>query len=413
MPDPFSDRLGFDSGFSGASYRLGFGGGVQGGERLGFGGSAFGGTSGNRSFGWDPIDLFAQQAAKESQQWSGGAGTGIPGSTGGVGAPVGQSWANVNRWDSHILRASQETGVPADIIKAIMMLESQGNPNAMSVSGYYGLMQIGPQSAVPSYMRNRGWLAADPYNQVLAGATELRNKYNALGQNWDMAIRGYLGFGTDALGTTDQAYLARVNQYRQQINSTASAPGGFGGGAVPSGAGANNIVQLATQFVGKVPYVWGGIPGKGQSPYGGWDCSGFTYWLDQNYGNGALPMGSHYQFQYAQRTGQLFSNMAMLQPGDLIFIDSGWQGGAGANLNRAGHVAMYAGNGMIVHAANAQEGTILSPLSRYRNILGAMHMSWSGGAGGGFGTTPWQQQTASGGNWFNQSLSSILAGARR
>jgi cell wall-associated NlpC family hydrolase len=136
------------------------------------------------------------------------------------------------------------------------------------------------------------------------------------------------------------------------------------------------VVEVANSYVGQVPYVWGAIPGKGQDPSGGWDCSGMTYWLDQNYGSGQLPMGSHYQYAYAQDTGKLFTDLANLQPGDIVFIDTGWQGGAGGNLNPAGHVGIYAGNGKLINAANSAQGTVIVPLNSYGNILGAMHGSW-------------------------------------
>jgi hypothetical protein len=47
---------------------------------------------------------------------------------------------------------------------------------------------------------------------------------------------------------------------------------------------------------------------------------------------------------------------------------------------------VYIGNGNILHAANQQQGTIISPLSGYKNILGAAHQTFSGGFGGGFGS---------------------------
>ena len=149
-------------------------------------------------------------------------------------------------------------------------------------------------------------------------------------------------------------------------------------GARPEEAGAAaEVIKVADSFVGNVPYVWGGIPGKGETPTG-WDCSGMTYWLDQNYGTGQLPMGSHYQYQYAKDSGQLFTDMANLQPGDIVFIDTGWMGGAGAELNNAGHVGIYAGNGQLINALNPDAGTVIEPLTDFDTILGAMHGSWTG-----------------------------------
>jgi cell wall-associated NlpC family hydrolase len=156
----------------------------------------------------------------------------------------------------------------------------------------------------------------------------------------------------------------------------ASNPPAVGSRPEESDAG-QRVVAVADDYIGKVPYVWGGIPGKGQDPSGGWDCSGMTYWLDQNYGSGELPMGSHYQYAYAQDTGRLFTDLSELQPGDIVFIDTGWQGGAGAELNQSGHVGIYAGDGMLINAANSAQGTVIVPLDSYGNIMGAMHGDWN------------------------------------
>ena len=171
----------------------------------------------------------------------------------------------------------------------------------------------------------------------------------------------------------------------------------------------NSVVQIALSYVGKIPYpsTWTGNPGKGDDPmlYGGWDCSGFTYWLDQNYGTGQLPQGSHYQYQYAQQNGKLFMDTSQLQAGDLIFFDTGVRDGGGAELNNASHVAMYIGDGQIVHSANPSVGTIVSSLSDYMNnyaFLGGMRMSWSGGGAGSYtGPNGANTHFASSGNWSN------------
>lgn len=323
-----------------------------------------------------------------------------------MGNPTGNGWENVNRWntliESAIQRVARETGVnvPANVVKAVMKLESGGNNVGMNQWGYGGLMQVGPGSNIRGYNQS---YASTPEGNIYYGVQELANWHNAIKTgNWiDTAAAYFSGYNYNKPGVSD-GYGTTVAQYRQIIQNNLNqlnAAGGGGGitGGLPSGmmGGAlagNRVVDIAKSYVGKVPYVWGGIPGKGQTPWaagGGWDCSGMTYWLDQNYGTGRLPMGSHYQYDYAIRTGQLFTNMNQLQPGDLVFIDTGWQGGAGANLNRAGHVGMYAGNGMMVHASSPGVGTILSPLANYNQggyrILGAMHMSWSGGTGGSTG----------------------------
>lgn len=157
-------------------------------------------------------------------------------------------------------------------------------------------------------------------------------------------------------------------------------PSGTMGGALSG----NKVVDIAKSYVGKVSYHLGAKPSASNDNPSQWDCSGFINWLDKRYGNGKLPGGAHYQFQYAQQNGKLFTDMSQLRPGDIIFLDTGFKGGSGANLNNASHVVMYAGDGMIVHATYGSQGkgTVLSKMSAYpaigKPILGAMHMSWSG-----------------------------------
>jgi cell wall-associated NlpC family hydrolase len=172
------------------------------------------------------------------------------------------------------------------------------------------------------------------------------------------------------------AIATSANGTTRQLGYATKAPA-IGSRPAESEAG-KAVVNVAETYIGQVPYVWGGIPGKGQDPSGGWDCSGMTYWLDQNYGSGQLPMGSHYQYQYAVDTGKLFTDLTRLEPGDIVFIDTGWQGGAGGNLNPSGHVGIYAGNGQLINAANESNGTVIVPLNSYGGILGAMHGDWNG-----------------------------------
>ena len=177
-------------------------------------------------------------------------------------------------------------------------------------------------------------------------------------------------------------------------------------GALGGAATGNNVVDIAKSFVGKVRYHLGSKPSASVDNPTTWDCSGFIKWLDNRYGNGQLPGGAHYQYQYAQKNGKLFTDMSQLQPGDVIFINTGFKGGAGAWLNPASHVAIYAGNGMMIHATTgktAGSGTILSPMSAYpkagKPILGAMHMPWSGGSGGGYPGAGAGQKMNTGG-WY-------------
>lgn len=100
-----------------------------------------------------------------------------------------------------------------------------------------------------------------------------------------------------------------------------------------------DMVQYACQFVGN-RYVWGGT-----SLTNGVDCSGFTMRIYEKYGI-YLPHSSSAQSGYGTRI-----NPNEAKPGDLFFY------GNGGGIN---HVAMYIGNGQVVHASSARTGIKIS-----------------------------------------------------
>lgn len=109
-----------------------------------------------------------------------------------------------------------------------------------------------------------------------------------------------------------------------------------------SGSG-SSVVDYATQFVGN-PYVWGGT-----SLTNGADCSGFVQSVYSNFGV-SLPRTS-----YEQQNAGTEVSYADAQPGDLICY--------------GGHVAIYMGDGKIVHASNSRDGIKISNDATYRTIL--------------------------------------------
>lgn len=100
-----------------------------------------------------------------------------------------------------------------------------------------------------------------------------------------------------------------------------------------------DLVNYALQFVGN-RYVWGG-----ESLTKGVDCSGFTMKIYQKYGI-YLPHSSRAQPNHGTKISR-----SEIRPGDLIFY------GSGKSIN---HVAIYIGNGQVVHASNARDGIKIS-----------------------------------------------------
>lgn len=112
-----------------------------------------------------------------------------------------------------------------------------------------------------------------------------------------------------------------------------------------SGSGTGvDIANFAIQFVGN-PYVWGGT-----SLTNGCDCSGFTQSVYKHFGINITRMN-----QKTQGYG-----VSTPQPGDLICY--------------SGHVAIYIGDGRIVHASSPKVGIIISNNYLYKPVVAIRRM---------------------------------------
>lgn len=113
-----------------------------------------------------------------------------------------------------------------------------------------------------------------------------------------------------------------------------------------------DICQYAKEFIGN-PYVWGGT-----SLTKGADCSGFVMKVFQKYGV-KLPRNSRSQANCGTTI-----KVAEAKPGDLIFYAKG------KTIN---HVAIYIGNGQVVHASSPKTGIKISNVS-YRTPFKAVRV---------------------------------------
>lgn len=115
------------------------------------------------------------------------------------------------------------------------------------------------------------------------------------------------------------------------------------------------VIGYALSFLGG-RYVYGG-----ENPYSGTDCSGFTRYVLSHAGGVYINRTAAEQAQQGREV-----SIDEAKPGDLIFYSNG---------SRVNHVAMYIGDGRVVHASNERNGIMVSRWNyrtpvHIRNILG-------------------------------------------
>lgn len=105
-------------------------------------------------------------------------------------------------------------------------------------------------------------------------------------------------------------------------------------GKMYRGTKGKDIIKFAKKFLGN-PYRYGGT-----SLTRGADCSGFVYSIYRHYGLDVPRVGQ-------SRVGKRVS-VKRLKPGDVV--------------EYSGHMAIYAGNGKVIHALNRRRGICISSL---------------------------------------------------
>ena len=139
------------------------------------------------------------------------------------------------------------------------------------------------------------------------------------------------------------AAAAQAAAESSSSSSSSSSSGSSGSSSVSTSTVSNGtgteVANYALQFVGN-PYVWGGT-----SLTNGADCSGFVLSVYAHFGY-SLPHSSASQSNCGTEV-----SLSELQPGDLLFYSNG---------GSIGHVAIYIGNGQVVHASSAKTGIKVS-----------------------------------------------------
>ena len=190
---------------------------------------------------------------------------------------------------------------------------------------------------------------ADLQNQKANLDTMLAQKKKE-SANYDAEIKKYKQEASVAkkLLQQEQQQLKQL-QAQQNRGNTSAANGNYATtdytSTIDNASGSDlgkKVAKYACQYIGN-PYVAGGT-----SLTNGADCSGFTFRIYSDFGY-RLPRTS-----YEQRSAGTGVDYSNAQPGDLICYE--------------GHVALYIGGGLIVHASSAKTGIKISK-ANYRTIL--------------------------------------------
>lgn len=144
-------------------------------------------------------------------------------------------------------------------------------------------------------------------------------------------------------GETKYAYKVRKpngklafikKEHAQMYHSQADIP-------TPTG---KELVETGKKFLG-LHYLWAGMSGFG------FDCSGFTFTMYQSHGI-TIPRDSSVQAKNGTPV-----ELNELQPGDLLFFAHDYGKGS------VHHVAMYAGDGMMIHSPNSKKNVEIIPVN--------------------------------------------------
>ena len=161
--------------------------------------------------------------------------------------------------------------------------------------------------------------------------------------------------GSEKEDTSDSGPDLTVQAKRREEAAAKAAEAEAAAAAAQIASKRQNLVNYALQFVGG-PYRAGG-----NDPHTGADCSGFVKYVMQHGAGVNMNRSS-----VTQSTQGVAINANQMQPGDLIFY------GSGSHIN---HVAMYIGNGQIVHASTYSTGIKISNWNyrapvKITNVLG-------------------------------------------
>lgn len=243
-----------------------------------------------------------------------------------------------------IFEAQQKSGMSALAILGIGALES-GYGTSNIAKNKNNLWGWGASNSNPAGN-------AKSFSPISQGALEFANSYiktyyngygaksiQSAGTGDNAAGKGYAYNNDGSINSSWASSIGSIMKNFYQTAKNAYKPSVNNTSAIKS---SNAIVTSAGKYVG-TPYVWGGESYE----EGGMDCSGFVYNALKDAGYNVGRTTAQGYRGYGTKVGA--NN---LQAGDLIFY--------GKN-GKATHIAIYIGNGQIIHSSGGSKNTKNNP----------------------------------------------------
>ena len=245
----------------------------------------------------------------------------------------------------------------------VIVLEKAGDWYKVSYNAQEGYMSGGFVEVSTSAEADLG------YGQVTTSGSSLNLRSGASTSTEKLASIPYHSV-VELVGFQDGWYKVTYNGHTGYVSSDYITPVKDAGAADAAPASASSfgqrLVAEALKHVGK-RYVYGG---KGPNSF---DCSGFVYYCVKQVSGGSINLTGGASTQWRTAPGQRIRSIDQMQPGDLFFINDPAYGGSNYV---ATHVAIYLGNGQLVHASSSTTGVITNALKDkdYRYFVGAIRL---------------------------------------
>ena len=137
-------------------------------------------------------------------------------------APQDRDPSRYTRFDDHIRQAAALYQIPESLVRAVIKVESDYDPRAVSYAGARGLMQLMPETAERMQVRDIN----DPRENIFGGVRYLRVLANMFNGDLDLTIAGYnagegavVQYGGIPPYQQTRDYVVKVTQFYRRYRS--------------------------------------------------------------------------------------------------------------------------------------------------------------------------------------------------